>query len=555
VKHLSEEKYLGVEWGHTGWRGFTIGGIEPGEEAIASGLREITEETGYKNPQFVKKLGGTIHAKFYQTIKKQNRFAHFEPMLFKLKNDQKTEISEEEKSLHQLKWLSPEEFNAFITNDDMKIVWDRVVGREKAITQGILTEPKEFKGREISDVRNEVADFVVKKGFAERKVNYKMRDAVFARQRYWGEPIPLFTDKNGLIHEVSAKNLPLKLPPTKSYMPTGTGEGPLANIPAWKKKGLESNTMPGWAGSSWYFLRYMDPKNKKVFADKKAVRYWKNVDMYVGGAEHATGHTLYARFWHKFLKDYGLVTTEEPFQTWKNQGMILGGDNRKMSKRWGNVVNPSDVVQTYGADSLRLYEMFMGPFEGSMPWSTDNIIGSRRFLEKVWRLSEKVSTKTKSPPKLNQSLETLLHKTIKKVTSDIESFAFNTAVSAMMILTNEFEKQEKVNKKDFEMFLKILSPFAPHMTEEIWQTLGHETFLVSEKWPKADTKKLRETEMNIAVQINNKVRAIAKMPIGSTENEVLDYARQLPEASKWLVGREIKKIIFVQDKLINIILN
>ncbi len=289
--------------------------------------------------------------------------------------------------------------------------------------------------------------------------------------------------------------------------------------------------------------------------------------MYVGGAEHATGHLLYSRFWHKFLMDYDLVVTEEPFQTLRNQGMMLGIDGRKMSKRWGNVVNPSDVVKNYGADTLRVYETFMGPFEASLPWSTDNIIGSRRFLEKVWKLGQKVNSKDFSgssekiprPLKnLSNSLsafQTLLHKTIKKVGSDIETFSFNTAVSSMMILVNEFDKQEKINKKDFEMFLKVLSPFAPHITEEIWSALGHKTLLVAEKWPKVDPKKLRDTEVNIAVQINNKVRTIVKMTVSSSQEEVFEAVKALPDVEKWLIGKEIKKVIFVPDKLMNIITN
>ncbi len=378
---------------------------------------------------------------------------------------------------------------------------------------------------------------------------YKMRDAIFARQRYWGEPIPLMHDKNGIITELSPKKLPLKLPEVKSYMPTGTGESPLAGVPSWAKKGFETNTMPGWAGSSWYFLRYMDPRNKKAFADRKALKYWQNVDVYVGGTEHATGHILYARFWHKFLKDYGLVMTEEPFQKWMNQGYILGPDGRKMSKRWGNVINPDDVVEAYGADTLRLYEMFMGPFDASLPWSTDNIIGSRRFLDRVWRLKSRASKKAKTEFKL----QNILHRTIKKVSDDIETFAFNTAVSAMMILVNEMEKHDAISQKDFELFLRILSPFSPHITEEIWQSLGHKSLLVLENWPKADKKKMKELEVNIAVQINSKVRAVMMIEAGAKEEDVVELAQNLEDVKKWLLGKEVKKIIYIKDKLLNLV--
>ena len=410
---------------------------------------------------------------------------------------------------------------------------------------GFLINSDKFNGASSELSKKEITKFV--KGKLVTK--YKMRDAVFARQRYWGEPIPLQHDKNGIIKPVSDKKLPLKLPEVKSYMPTGTGESPLAGVSSWVKAGFETNTMPGWAGSSWYFLRYMDPKNKKAFADKKAIKYWKNVDMYVGGAEHATGHLLYSRFWHKFLKDYGLVPTEEPFQVLKNQGMILGPDNRKMSKRWGNVVNPDDVVKNYGADTLRVYEMFMGPFEASLPWSTDNIIGSRRFLDRIWRLTDKVSKKAKS----TSTFTAQLHRTIQKVTLDIETFSFNTAVSSMMILLNEMEKLENVKQEDFEIFLKLLNPFAPHMTEELWAVLGHKSLLVLEKWPKADTRKMVELDVKIIIQINGKVRAEAVLPRDLDENKVFLKVKNLPDVEKWMIEKKVVKVIYVKNKLINIV--
>ena len=391
---------------------------------------------------------------------------------------------------------------------------------------------------------------ITKKVGGKIVTHYKMRDAIFARQRYWGEPIPLVHNKDGIISELPLKNLPLKLPLIKSYQPTGTGESPLATVEAWIKKGYETNTMPGWAGSSWYFLRYMDPKNNKVFADSKAIKYWKDVDMYVGGQEHATGHLLYSRFWHKFLKDYNLVVTEEPFKTLHNQGMILGGDNRKMSKRWGNVINPDDIVKTYGADTLRVYEMFMGPFGASLAWSTDNIIGSRRFLERVWKLQRKVFTRNKS----EQKLENLLHKTIKKVTEDIENFAFNTSVSSMMILVNEMERQETLNQKDFELFLKILSPFAPHIAEEMWNNLGEKKSINLSSWPKFNADKFQDSEIKIIIQINGKLRGEIMIKTTDSEEEIKNQALANQVVSKYITGMTIKKIIYVKNRLINIVL-
>jgi leucyl-tRNA synthetase len=418
------------------------------------------------------------------------------------------------------------------------------------MVKGILTEPKEFMGRIAGTSRKDIQKYVISKGYAKVHSTFKMRDAVFARQRYWGEPIPLIHDKDGMIREIPESKLPLKLPEVKSYEPTGTGESPLASVRDWVKKGYETNTMPGWAGSSWYFLRYMDPKNKKAFADKKLVKYWRDVDMYVGGAEHATGHLLYSRFWHKLLFDYGLTVTDEPFETLKNQGLILGPDGRKMSKRWGNTINPDDVVENYGADTLRVYEMFMGPFENSLPWSTDNIIGSRRFIDRVYRLTARVKKGVSS----DETLTTLLHKTVQKVTEDIENFSFNTSISSMMILLNEMEKKEFINQKDFELFLKILCPFAPHMTEEIWNFLGHKSLLVLESWPKADKKKMKELKTKIAVSVNGRVRAEFTVASGSKEEEVVNMAKSLPDVEKWLIGKEIKKTIFIPDKLLNFVI-
>ena len=414
---------------------------------------------------------------------------------------------------------------------------------------GIITEPKEFSGRRASEVKEEIKEYVTRRGFAKVHTTYKMHDAVFARQRYWGEPIPLKYTKNGLIEPLNPNKLPLKLPQVTSYSPTGTGESPLAAVSSWVRQGLETNTMPGWAGSSWYFLRYMDPKNKKIFADKKAIKYWKNVDMYVGGQEHATGHLLYARFWNMFLRDYDLVISEEPFQTLKNQGMILGADNRKMSKRWGNVINPDDIVNTYGADTLRVYEMFMGPFEGSLPWSMDNIIGSRRFLDRIWRLKNRVSTKAQTDDKLLN----LIQRTVQKVTQDITNFSFNTAISSMMILINEMDKKEFITKKSYETLLRILSPFAPHITEELWHMLGHRGFLVGEKWPRISATKIIELEVNIVVQINGRVRAECLIDSGSKQDEVFEKIKTIPDVEKWIMGKEIKKVIYISNKLINLV--
>jgi leucyl-tRNA synthetase len=380
-----------------------------------------------------------------------------------------------------------------------------------------------------------------------------MRDAIFARQRYWGEPIPLKYERSGIIHPLGEKELPLELPKVKSYQPSGNGESPLSGVKSWVKEGYETNTMPGWAGSSWYFLRYMDPKNKKELASKDAINYWQDVDLYVGGSEHATGHLLYARFWHKFLKDIGVVKSEEPFKVLKNQGMILATDGRKMSKRWGNVINPDDVIATHGADTMRVYEAFMGPFESSQPWSTDSIVGSRRFVERVWRLSEKVKNQSSKNITTDEKVLKILHKTIKKVTEDIQGFAFNTAISAMMVWLNDAEKADKIAKADFVKFIQILAPFAPAITEEIWEVLGNKNSIHKSTWPTFSPELVLDTEVNIAIQVNGKLRAEMVLAADATEDEARALALVHPNVVKFLLGQNPKKVIYVKGRLINIV--
>ncbi|MEI7513101.1 MAG: class I tRNA ligase family protein [bacterium] len=402
-----------------------------------------------------------------------------------------------------------------------------------------------FDGLSSEEARKEITKAVGGKFVTK----YKMRDAVFARQRYWGEPIPLIHEKDGTVTALSEKDLPLELPDVKSYAPTGNAESPLSSVSDWVEKGYETNTMPGWAGSSWYFLRYMDPQNENEFASNDALKYWGQVDMYVGGAEHATGHLLYSRFWNKFLHDLNLVPNEEPFKVLRNQGMILGADHKKMSKRWGNVVNPDDVVNTFGADTLRVFEMFIGPFESQLPWSTDGIVGSRRFVERVWRLQEKIVEKDFE----NKLYENTLHKTIKKVGEDIESFNFNTAISAMMICLNEMEKSENVYRGDFEKFIKILSPFAPHITEEIWSMFGNKNIIQDSLWPEYDPEKLTTSTVTIMVQVNGKIRGELNVLKDMDEKAVLDLAKGSESVAKWLAGGEIIKVVFVPNRLINIV--
>ncbi len=383
-----------------------------------------------------------------------------------------------------------------------------------------------------------------------------LHDWVFARQRYWGEPIPLIhCEKCGTV-TVPEKDLPVRLPEVESYEPTGTGESPLAGITDWvnttcpkcgEAAKRETNTMPQWAGSSWYYLRYMDPNNAGVLVDKDKEKYWNSVDVYVGGMEHATRHLIYARFWHKFLYDIGTVTTKEPFEELHTVGLIQAADGRKMSKRWGNVVNPDEMVGRFGADAFRLYEMFMGPFEQAVAWNTDGVVGTRRFLEKVWR-GEGYFGDT------SEELESLLHKTIKKIGEDIQSFKFNTCVSTMMVLANKLDDEKSVSKEDYKKFLQILAPFAPHMTEELWRNLGDTASIHLSSWPKYDESKIKEEKIKIVIQINGKVRDEIEVHAGAREEEVKTLVLAREKVVEKLAGEEVKKIIYVEGRLINIVI-
>ncbi len=561
IKHWSEEKYLCLEWKKVKWNGFVIGGIDEGENVEKAAIREVQEETGYQNIEFVKEVGNIVHSKFYHAVKKQNRFAHFRPVLLKLKDSLQLEISPAEKELHNLKWITPKEMDKFITHDDIKFIWHRYIGKiEPIIKNGILLEPEEFKGREWGEVRNDVIEYLVEKGYAIKKTNFKLRDWVFSRQRYWGEPIPVVhCDACGTV-PLPEEELPLKLPKVDKYEPTETGESPLASIEKWVntkcphckgKAKRETDTMPNWAGSSWYYLRYIDPKNKKAFASEETLKYFTPVDWYNGGMEHTTLHLLYSRFWHKFLFDLGLVPTHEPYQKRTSHGLILALGGEKMSKSKGNVVNPDEIMKTVGADSLRVYEMFMGPFDQAIAWDTNNIAGSRRFIDRVWKLQEKVVGEKEREE--SAKIKTLLNKTIKKVSEDIEEMRFNTAVSALMIALNELEKEKEISKESFEIFIKLFSPFAPHVAEEIWSLLPNEGSVHLAPWPQ-DNESHNEAEIvKIAVQVNGKTRTILEVPANISEDDLKNMALNMPEIVKWTEGKEPKKVIFVKGRLVSIV--
>ena len=407
--------------------------------------------------------------------------------------------------------------------------------------------------------------------FGNKVTKYKLRDWVFSRQRYWGEPIPVVhCEKCGIV-PVAEKDLPVELPKVKKYEPRDDGESPLASVDEWVnttcptcggRARRETDVMPNWAGSSWYFLRYIDPENDTELASMDKLKHWTPVDWYNGGMEHTTLHLLYSRFWHKFLFDIGVVPTSEPYQKRTSHGLILAEGGEKMSKSRGNVVNPDEIVKTFGADTLRIYEMFMGPFEQAIAWSESSLVGPRRFLEKVWRLGGKISSENPNSSRLthskavgsdatqNSDVSSLIHQTVKKVSEDIESMSFNTAISTLMIFVNTLDKQT-VSKEEYETLLKLLSPFAPHITEELWSKLGHEISIHAAPWPTYDEKMLSRDEVTITVQVDSRVRATLEVFRDESEEMVKEKALKLDSVAKWLEGKRVTKTIFVKGRVLN----
>ena len=422
---------------------------------------------------------------------------------------------------------------------------------------GVMTNSSFLTGMSVEEAKKAITEWLTKEGKGHEKVNFKLRDWVFSRQRYWGEPIPIVKcEKCGYV-PLDESELPLTLPNVESYEPTDTGESPLAKMTDWVNTTCpccggpakrETDTMPQWAGSSWYFLRYCDPHNDKELISKEAAEYWTPVDWYNGGMEHTTLHLLYSRFWHKFLYDIGVVPTSEPYKKRTSHGMILGENGEKMSKSRGNVVNPDEIVDAYGADTMRLYEMFIGDFEKAAPWNSDSIKGCKRFIEKYWNLQEKVKDGNEYSPEH----EALMHKTIKKVTYDIDNLKANTAIASMMTLVNEFS-QKGCNKAELKTLTILLNPFAPHVTEEMWQVMNFGGMVNEAQWPTYDEEKTKENSVEIVIQVMGKVRSKLTIPVDMPKDEVLAAAKADAKIAELLDGKEIKKEIYVPGKLVNFV--
>ncbi len=763
VRNTKNNTVLQIVWKKFPWKTFVIGGAEDGESLEDAVKREVFEETGYKNFSSIRKIGSEMRSEWYAEHKDENRYAHMHVYELILENDEHEEISGKEKEKHEIAWVPFDSIStSFKPVSEMPAILAGLNKKEAGVfaESGILINSGKFSEKNSEEVKKDIVEFVGGKIVTK----YKLRDWVFSRQRYWGEPIPVIhCDKCGIV-PVPEKDLPVKLPKVKNYEPTGTGESPLAAIEKWvnvkcpsceqKKKetkylvfdfdgvlgdtweahlharvnmgdspdlkdavakaekyfetkpwhsrgekydesihidwstrfakelakleydlftdflkeigkiknakvaivsagskiyseapikkakfkhthflGMEdhhskeeklemiaeawkvdvtelyyftdtkadvyelenllnrkkiigcawgyageeklkqvlpenqilkkfkdihkvfepgkakreTNTMPQWAGSSWYWLRYTDPKNKKEFADQKKQKYWTPVDLYFGGMEHTTLHLLYSRFWNLFLHDRGLVTAKEPYMKRVPHGIILGPDGEKMSKSRGNVVNPDDIIALYGADTVRVYMAFLGPHGAQVAWNDKGIIGARRFLERVFAMKEFISKNE------DKNVTTLLHKTIKKVGEDVEAFSFNTAISSMMIFVNTVFESKKITKKSFEIFLIILSAFAPHLSEEIWKELGHKKTIFTEKWPTFDPKLLVSDTVKMVVQINGKVRAEIEVGASAEEKEIVEKALSEPKIGEYLEGKEIRKTIVVKGKIVNFV--
>ena len=423
---------------------------------------------------------------------------------------------------------------------------------------GTMVNSGILDGLSVEEAKEKIKEYMEKKGFGHSKVNFKLRDWVFSRQRYWGEPIPVvYCEKCGWV-PLPEDQLPLTLPDVKSYEPTDNGESPLAHMTDWISTTCphcggparrETDTMPQWAGSSWYFLRYMDPHNKEALVGKDALAYWNQVDWYNGGMEHTTLHLLYSRFWHKFLYDIGVVPTKEPYAKRTSHGMILGENGEKMSKSRGNVVNPDDIVNEYGADTLRLYEMFIGDFEKSAPWSINSLRGCRRFIERFWNLQNILTEEDGIRPEL----ETSFHKTIRKVTEDIETLKFNTAIASMMALINEISDKGSITKGEMRIFTLLLSPFAPHVCEEVWANLAFGGMVCQQEWPAYDEAKCRESTVEIVVQVNGKLRARVQVAADISKEDAIAAAKAEEKVAAALEGKNVVKEIYVPGKLVNLV--
>lgn len=557
VRNPKDDTYLCVSWKDFVMHGFVTGGLEAGEDIVKAALREIHEETGYKNVRLVRDPQFALHSFFYHRVKKQNRWARFQYLFFELENEECDPIAAKEQALHEIVWKQKNELKDFFSVIEGEFMLNFLANPDYIHTgEGMLWNSGEFSGLESGEAKAPIA----KKIGAELKTQYRIRDWLISRQRYWGAPIPIIYCAQCGAAPVPENDLPVLLPDDVDFKPTG--ESPLVGSKSFhdvkcpkcgKPARRESDTMDTFVDSAWYFLRFTDAQNSKEAFSQEAVAKWLPVDVYVGGAEHAVKHLLYARFITKVLRDCGYVSFGEPFTKLRNQGLIMGEDGQKMSKSRGNVINPDDIVKEYGADTLRMYEMFMGPLEDAKPWNTKSIIGIKRFLEKVWRLCASESRITNQG---SSHVAATLARITKRVTEDIPAFRFNTAIAGLMELTNELQGAElttPAREVALRTLLTLLYPFAPHITSELWEQLKFGNNIWEQSWPSYDEEVLKQETMTIAVQVNGKLRGTVQAAPGAVESEVLALAKENLQVAKNLEGKQILKTIFVPGKLLSFV--
>lgn len=552
-----QDKYLTINWGNNGGRLFVGGTIKENESSLECAIREIAEETGYTDISLVK-TAFKINHHYYAYNKDKYFNIQATPFLFTLNSDKMVSQNLDDDEKFKVEWVSKDIIQKEIVDELHKKSFEYTVNETAMIGDGIHINSDVLDGLHKEEAISKMISYLEEKGIGRKKTNYKLQDWIFTRQRFWGEPIPLiYCDDCGWV-AVPDKDLPVLLPNVAEYEPTDDGESPLARIDEFvnttcphcgKPAKRETDTMPNWAGSSWYWLRYMDPHNDKEFASREALEYWGKVDWYNGGMEHATRHLLYARFWNQFLYNIGLVPNKEPFKVRASHGMILGEGGVKMSKSLGNVINPDDIVAEYGADTLRTYEMFIGDYEKEATWSEQGLNGCKRYLDRVVRLGEKVNDSLE----YSSELEKDIHKTIKKVTEDIDALKFNTAVSTLMILLNKMEKMDSISKKDYRTYLILLNPIAPHITEELNEEYQLGSAICESSWPSYEEDKLVDSEKEIAVQVNGKVRATILVHIDDTDDVIKEKALSEDNVKKHIEGKEIVKIIVIKGKIVNIV--
>lgn len=568
IVNPKNDKFLCLKWKAFPWIASVVGGIEDGEDAVEAGKREVLEETGYKNLKYLKTLGGPVESHYHAAHKGHNRKAKVHGVVYELINEEKVEISEEEKDRYDIVWMSWDEINqsGLVRTAEHDIFEQRYKNPDTAFTDyGILYNSAEFDGLESKEAIKKITEKLKKMGAGDFSVNYKLRDWLFSRQHYWGEPIPIIhCDKCGMV-PVPEDQLPVTLPEVENYKPTNTGESPLAAIADWVNAKCptcggdakrETDTMPNWAGSSWYFLAYVlnqkiksqNPKNIFVEGEKE-LEYWMPVDLYNGGMEHTTLHLLYSRFWHKFLYDIKMVPTLEPYQKRIAHGIILGPDGAKMSKSKGNVINPDDIVKQYGADATRAYIMFIGPYDQESAWNMNGIAGVYRFLNRVWENGQKIQDAPIAP-----DLLVPLNRAIKGITEDIENYSLNTFIAKLMELNNLMMTQTEISKELFEIYLQLLSPACPFVAEELWQSLGNTDSIFISKWPDYDEKYLVADKITIVVQINGKVRAKLEVESNINDEALKAIALDNDKVKDYLGGKEPKKIIIVPKKLVSMVI-